>query len=415
MKTLLVISQVYVPDPAAVGQHIADLAEEMGRRGWRVVVYTSARGYDDPRARYPRYERRNGVDIRRLPLSSFGKSSIAVRLVAQSLFMLQAVLCGLFIRHLAAVLVSTSPPFAGAGGVMISWVRRVPLTWWVMDVNPDQMIAAGKIPPGSLFTRVFDWLNRLTLRQASAVITLDRFMQERLVAKLPVPEKMHVVPPWPPDDDMTADPARVAEFRAQHGFDDTFLVMYSGNHALQHPLTTLLDAAKELEGDSRFLFVFIGGGAGKRPVEERIKAGAKNIRSLPYQPRAILPHSLAAADLHVVSMNDDMVGIIHPCKIYGAIAAGRPILFFGPTRSHAGEILASDNLGWTVAHGDTEAAVAAIRAAEAMTEDHVSAQKARALRLGGGRYSRPSLLGSVADIVHHTARSCIVSGPTHES
>ena len=84
--TLVVISQVYVPDPAAVGQHVADVAEEMARRGWRVIVYTANRGYDDPDICFPSRERRGGVEVRRLPLSSFGKTSIPVRLLAQFLF-----------------------------------------------------------------------------------------------------------------------------------------------------------------------------------------------------------------------------------------------------------------------------------------------------------------------------------------
>ncbi len=139
-RTFLVISQVYVPDPASLGQHVADAAAEMARRGYRVIVYTSARGYDDPAKVYPRRETLNGVDVRRLALSSFGKSSIAVRLLAQSLFVVQAVLRGLFTRNLCGILVSTSPPFCGVAGVLISVWRRIPLKYWLMDLNPDQMI-----------------------------------------------------------------------------------------------------------------------------------------------------------------------------------------------------------------------------------------------------------------------------------
>ncbi|TVQ04833.1 MAG: hypothetical protein EA381_00070, partial [Planctomycetaceae bacterium] len=117
----------------------------MAQRGWRVIVYTSARGYDDPSVRYPRRERLRGVDVRRLPLSSFGKRSIPIRLIAQASFLFQATLRGLLTRDFRLVMVSTSPPFAGLGGTLLSFFRRVPLVWWVMDLNPDQMIAAGKL------------------------------------------------------------------------------------------------------------------------------------------------------------------------------------------------------------------------------------------------------------------------------
>jgi hypothetical protein len=109
---LLVISQVYVPDPASVGQHIADVSETLVSRGHDVRVLTSSRGYDDPLKRYAARERRAGVDVVRLPLSSFGKRSVAHRLLGQMVFLAQVIVRGMFARRLAGILVSTSPPMA---------------------------------------------------------------------------------------------------------------------------------------------------------------------------------------------------------------------------------------------------------------------------------------------------------------
>src|SRR4051812_49721019 len=88
--TILVLSKVRVPDPASVGQQMADAAAEMARRGYRTVAIVSGRGYDDPTVRYTPRETLEGVEVFRLPLSSFGKKSIPVRLLGQSLFLAQA-------------------------------------------------------------------------------------------------------------------------------------------------------------------------------------------------------------------------------------------------------------------------------------------------------------------------------------
>ncbi len=85
-KTLLILSQVYPPDPTSVGQHIADVAEAMAKRGYNVLVLTANRGYNDPSVKYASKELRDGVNIRRLPLSSFGKRSILLRLLGQGSF-----------------------------------------------------------------------------------------------------------------------------------------------------------------------------------------------------------------------------------------------------------------------------------------------------------------------------------------
>jgi glycosyltransferase involved in cell wall biosynthesis len=313
---------------------------------------------------------------------------------------------------LAAVFVSTSPPFAGFGGAIIGMVRRVPFLWWVMDLNPDQMVVAGKLKPTSLFVRVFDWMNRVTLSRAAKVVALDPFMAERLNRKVDVSAKMDVMPPWPHNelsgDDEQSMMAGLAQagqtFRRQHGFGDRFVVMYSGNHAIQHPLDTLLDAAARLEHDKNFLFVFIGGGAGKAGVEARIAAGATNIVSLPYQPLETLEESLGAADMHVVSMGPEVVGIVHPCKIYGAMAVGRLILFFGPRESHAGAIVEPRGIGRRVEHGDVEGAITAICEAAALPREDRVAMGHTAVKTVNAEFSRQALLSRLCDQVESMAR-----------
>lgn len=58
-------------------------------------------------------------------------------------------------------------------------------------------------------------------------------------------------------------------------------------------------------------------------------------------------------------MGDDMVGIVHPCKIYGAMACGRPVLLVGP-HSHAGELIDRHEIGWQFEHGDASGIVSLI-------------------------------------------------------
>jgi colanic acid biosynthesis glycosyl transferase WcaI len=404
---ILMISQVYIPDSTSVGQHFADVAEEMARRGWDVRVYAASRGYSDPSLVFPRRQVQNGVDVRRLPLSSFGKTSIPVRLLAQVLFMVQVVLFGLLTPGLRAIFVSTSPPFAGFGAAVIGMVRRVPFLWWVMDLNPDQLLVAGKVKPKSLFVRVFDWMNRVTLRRAAKVVTLDPFMADRLKSKLDVSSKIAVMPPWPHnepanDGHPTGNQGRNSaglRFRDRQGLGDRFVVMYSGNHAIQHPLGTLLDAAARLEHDESLVFVFVGGGAGKGDVERRLAAGATNIVSLPHQPIETLQDSLGAADMHVVSMGPEVVGIMHPSKIYGAMAAGRPILFFGPRESHAGALVEPRGIGWRVEHGDVEGTIAVIREAAAMDRQARLAMGKEAARIITNEISRSALLSRMGDLV----------------
>ena len=398
--TFLIISQVYIPDPASVGQHIADAAAEMAKRGYRVIVYASARGYDDPSKKYLSRETLHGVDVRRLPLSSLGKSSIAIRLVAQWIFLIQAMVRGLFTRNLAGIMVSTSPPFCGFAGAVIATLRGVPVKYWLMDLNPDQMVAMGKLKQTSLPVKIFDWFNRVILRRSSDIVVLDRFMLERVIKKgVAVEAKTAIMPPWPHEDEL----ARIAHaenpFRKKQNLDGQFVIMYSGNHSPANPIKTILDAAERFQGDPSIVFMCIGGGGGKKEVEDKVAKGIKNIRSLPYQPLNEIKYSLSAADVHIVSVGPGVVGIVHPCKVYGAMAVSRPILLLGPNPCHVSDLIDQHKIGWHIAHGDVDGAERVIKQIVATPREELDAMGRRAAEVIRTQLSKNILQTKFCDVL----------------
>ncbi len=377
-----------------------DAAAELARRGYRVVVYAASRGYDDPSRKYPRRETLDGVTIRRLPLSSFGKKSIKVRLLGQSLFLLQVLFRGLFTRRLDRILVSTSPPMASTAAVFIRFFRRVPITFWAMDINPDQIVAMGQTSQGSLIVRVFDAINRAILNRARGVVALDRFMAARLEAKIPIGDRMAIMPPWPHESHL--EPVEHADnpFRKEHGLGDKFVLMYSGNISPAHPVTTILEAARRMQDDPRIVFLFIGGGNGKKRIDEFIqREQVSNVRTLPYQPLDKIKYSLSAGDVHLVAMGTEMVGIVHPCKVYGAMTVARPILLLGPMESHVGELLKQHAIGWQVDHDDIAGAEECIRRMAAASPDELADKGRLGRKIIQQQLSMKSLCNQFCDVV----------------
>src|SRR3954465_9452797 len=368
-KTILIISQVFVPDPASVGQHIADVAYELAKRGHRVLVSPSRRGFENPSVIYPARETINNVEIRRLPFASFGKKNLLIRILGTATFMIQAFFRALFTPKLAGIFFSTSPPMIGLVCTLAAAIRRVPTVYWAMDLNPDQPLALGKINPKSFTARLLEFGNRRILKHSNLIIALDRFMAERLENRKTIRHKLVTIPPWPHESFIEPVDPQSNPFRLKHNLAGKFVFMYSGNHSPSNPLKTILDAAVRLKDHPDIRFLFVGGGTGKKEVEQYIKDhNLTNVVSLPYQPLADLKYSLSAADVHLVSLGNDMVGIIHPCKVYGAMAAGRPILFLGPRPSHIADLVDQHTFGRHVAHGDVDPAVQAITELKSMPE-----------------------------------------------
>ncbi|MDC0936296.1 glycosyltransferase family 4 protein [Pirellulales bacterium] len=400
-RQALIFSQVYPPDPTSVGQHMHDAAVELAQRGLEVTVYAAARGYEDPTQRYPKHETRDGVRIRRLPLSSFGKASILNRLVGGISFTLQCLIRGLLKPSVTHMLVSTSPPMCSFAAVFVGAIRRrMRITFWVMDLNPDQMVALGKLKETSWMVKSFDWLNRRILKRADAVVALDRFMADRLNRKLDVGDAMHILPPWPHEDHIEPVAHQDNSFRKEHGLDGKTVVMYSGNLSPASPVTTILEAAKQLEEVEELVFLFVGGGLVKREIDELIaRAAPPNIRSLPYQPIERLRYSLSAADVHLVSVGNEIVGICHPCKVYGAMAVSRPILSLCPIPCHVSDIVAGKNVGWAIEHGDVDGAVKALREIHAASTESLMESGQRARNIIDERFTKQYLCGAFCDIV----------------
>lgn len=398
-KTLLIFTQGYPPDPMSVGQHLADVAREMARRGHRVVVLTANRGYDDPTVTYPPFEHRDGVEVRRLPFSSFGKKSLAHRIAAAGLFLGQCAAAGLRRRDLGAILVSTVPPLTGTAALLARWTRGIPLAYWVMDLNPEQLIALGRLGPTAAPALALEAMNRTLLRSASLVVALDRFMAERLRRKAELGERLFVAPPWPHEEHLEEIDHPHNPFREEHSLQGKFVIMYSGNHSPSNPLRTLLEASLAFRDDPSTQFLYVGGGQGKREVEAFIaEHGLRHVRSLPYQPIERIKYSLSAADVHLVSLGEPFVGVIHPCKVYGAMAVGRPVLFLGPEPSHISELLAQGGgMGWRIAHGDVAGAIAALRTIRHTPPEALRAMGQRGKALLAGAVSQQLLCGAFCD------------------
>lgn len=399
-RKLLILSHFYPPDPASVGQHMADAAREMARRGWNVKVITSDRGFEDPSKKYPRRETLDGVDVKRVRWSSFGKRTIPLRALAMLMFMLHCIVAVLFERRVDMILVSTSPPLCGFAAALARTLRGIPFLYWVMDLNPDQLIVLGKTKDGSLVVRLSNLLQRIVLKRARHVVPLDRFMAERVNAKRDVSDKMTIIPPWPHAEADEALPHAENWFRDKQKLSDKFVFMYSGNHGFSTPVGAMLDAAKMVQDLEPATFMFIGGGVRKKEVDARVEAESPpNVRSLPYQPMEHLRFSLSAADVHMVTMEADVVGIVHPCKIYGAMAVGRPILLLGPSPCHASDVLEEDSIGWRIPTDDADAMAAAVREIMATDRATLDAMGATAKRLIDKKYSKRALCSQLCDLL----------------
>jgi glycosyltransferase involved in cell wall biosynthesis len=397
---ITLINQAFHPDVVSSGQHLTDLALALAARGHDVAVVTSRRAYDNPAKRFPARETWRGIQIHRVFNTGFGKRAKWRRAMDFLTFLLSCCWRLLWLRKPDVIVALTSPPLVSVLAAGYARLRRVKFCYWIMDLNPDEAVAAGWLNPHSPAARWLERCSRFSLRQAADVVVLDKFMQERILAKGIAAEKIAVIPPWSHDAEVRFDAAGREEFRRANRLENRFVVMYAGNHSPCHPLDTILGAARQLAVERpEIAFCFVGGGSEHR----RVKTYAEehrlaNVTCLPYQPLDRLAGVLSAADLHLVVMGDPFVGLVHPCKAYNLLRVNAPIFYMGPKPSHISEMLAEINgqilSGWAP-HGQPAQAVQTILD----LKQTLAGVAQRDLEPKDGRFSKENLLPRMVDVI----------------
>jgi colanic acid biosynthesis glycosyl transferase WcaI len=354
---ILAISQVYYPDSASVSQHLTDLLENLSNKGHDVTVFSSKRDYQNSKINYPKYELINNVKIHRITNTSFGKKNKISRLIDFFTFNVLIFFKLLFIKKnkYNIIIGMTSPPLLSYIGLKLAIFKKIKFVYWTMDLQPELSIVANYIKDGSKAAQLLQKRGDYIFKFSDKIITLDSFMKKHVINRIgEVENKVDIIPVWPVLNELYEGARLSNPFRIQNNFKDKIVIMYSGNHSVMHPLTTLLDAAIILRDDPRFLFVHIGGGVKlDEVIEYKEKYKLKNILTLPYQPRKNIHISLGSSDIQVVSLGEGCIGYTHPNKIYGSMFVGKPILYLGPNDSHISEILDQCPGNISVRHGQT--------------------------------------------------------------
>ena len=199
----------------------------------------------------------------------------------------------------------------------------------------------------------------MAYENAERVLTLGDRMADRIGDQMEVsrtPAKIiSVVPPWADTEKIKPLPKEENDFARTHGLLNKTVVMYSGNMGHGHDIETILHAARRLRLREELHFMFIGAGPKWSLVEDAIRSeDFPNVTLLGWQAEEVLPYSLAAADVAVVSIEKGVEGISIPSKAFSFLAAGVPILLLSQRNSELAALIEQNQCGWIAEPGSVE-------------------------------------------------------------
>lgn len=386
---VLLMNQFFWPDAAATSQLLTDVARRLVAEGHEVHVICGASGYSADMG-----ESRPDATVHRVGGRRFSRSTVG-RVMSYANFYVLAAWQALRVPRPDVVMTLTTPPLLSLLGNLVKGVRGARHVIWEMDMYPDVAVDLNYFRRGGVLDRVVGALADTSRRYADTVIALGECMRDRLIARGVPPTKIEIVHNWA---DSTAIPVLPKTSDV-----DRFVVLYSGNLGLAHDLDTMMGAMKALRDDARFLFLFVGSGGRRGELEAFAQAeGLDAVQMRPYVKRAELASELAQGDVGLVLQSEVACGSIVPSKVYGLLAAGRPILFVGPAAATPARLVEKFRCGWHIPNGDVANLTALLQHLAAHPDEvRAASQRARAalvehfdLPIGTARVA--TLLGRVS-------------------
>lgn len=321
---------------------LTDLAHHLASQGHRVTAVCSANSKT-------KIDSGPAPSVEIIEISSLGFSRRPLlRLASYASFLFGALRKSLFPNSKIEIVVTlTTPPLLSLIGTVLKKVRGVKHFIWEMDVYPDIATELGLMKRGS-FATIFGLLADWTRRNADGVIALGEDMKDRLVQHGISSEKIHVAENWADGAGITPTPFP----------DGPVTIHYSGNLGFAHDVETIAALMQALRSDSRFRFVFAGGGPLRQWMETYChERSITNVCFKPYCSRSALGVSLGEGHLGLVTQKSGALGSVVPSKTYGILAAGRPILYVGPRQAAPARIIHKFHCGWHFEPGDVKGLV----------------------------------------------------------
>lgn len=361
-KKLLIYAHYFYPDVASTGQILTELTEGM-RDTFDITVICVVPSYSGTveekyKTKRMYTEEYKGMKVIRVRVPEFQKSNKISRIKNLVAYFLNALLATFKIEKQDYIFTISQPPILGGVlGVLGKWIKGGRLIYNIQDFNPEQTMAVG-YSKNKLLLNLVMAVDKFSCKVSDKVIVVGRDMQETLRNRFnnkKVPKNVFINN-WINEKDiypLEQNHPKIIDFKEKYNLNDKFIIMYSGNIGLYYDLENIIKVIGEFKDREDVIFAFVGDGTVKDKVEAYVNENnLNNVTFIPYQDKADLIYSLNAADIHWVVNAKGIKGVSVPSKLYGVMAAGKPVLGVLDKGSEARLIVEESNCGVCIESGN---------------------------------------------------------------
>lgn len=350
-KDITIVTELYYPEETSTGYILTKIAEGLASNN-TVTVLCSQPTYSALGKKAPKYERRHQVDIVRCASSSLNKNQLIFKLINVIVISISIFLKMLFhVTPKQQVLVVTNPPLLPYLAAFACWLKGARCILLVHDVYPEVLIAAGLFSANKLPSKIGKYLSNRLYKHFELIVVLGRDMRDLILEKIAEgqSEKVVIIPNWSDIEQITPAEKEGNELLCQLNLNNRFVIQYAGNMGRTHGLEVIISVAEKLIANKEIHFLFIGSGAKRVWLEQKLTGNTNlNISLLPSKPRSESQIFLNACDVAIISFMAGMSGISVPSRMYNILAAGKPIIAIADPSSELALVIEEEHIGWVV-------------------------------------------------------------------
>lgn len=365
---VLLVTQYFYPENFKSN----DVAFELARRGYDVTVLTGLPNYPGGKVfdGYGIFRKRketiNGVKVLRtlvVPRGKGGGVRLALNYMSWAFIAsVWAFFMSLFNRYDAVIVHETSPITQGFPALVVKWMRRVPMYFWVLDLWPESLQAAGNINNRHVLG-FFAWVAKLMYRNSEKILISSRGFRESILDKGDFEDKLVYFPNWAEDVFAASPDVQIP------ALPDGFKVMFAGNVGEAQDFDNVLRAAMLLKGTGVRLII-LGDGRKKAWADSFVAENGLEdvVFMMGRHPLKTMPAFFSQADVLFLSLKNDYIfSLTAPAKLQAYMASGKPVLAM--VDGEARNLIDDAECGLSCAAGDYEAFAQCVLTIKSMSAD----------------------------------------------
>ena len=359
---ILILTQYFWPENFKIN----DIALALKERGHEVMILTGKPNY--PKGTFSegytffnkRTEYWNDIKVYRAPIIPRGKGNGIQLFVNYISFAIFASFRLLFIKNRFDVIFiyEPSPITIGIPGIVAKYKFKAPMYFWVQDLWPESISAAGGVKNKSVLV-ILNWLTKYIYKHSKKVLVQSKaFIPYILNQDI---EKSKLV--YYPNSTESYYKELSPDIDLLGTLPEGKKIMFAGNIGEAQSFDTLLKAASILKNELIDVkWIILGDGRMKEYVNLKIKELnlENNFFLLGAFPSAEMPKYFSCADVLIVSLKKDPIfALTIPSKIQSYLACGKPIL--SSLDGEGSRIIEEAKAGFTSPSEDPNALVANVK------------------------------------------------------